>query len=83
MLHAGEITLVDWRANKALAHIAFKGSAGLGGIRYDASADRALVDVSNAGQAELWSVRRDGTHTAGISEAVPIRALSPPPPASR
>ena len=64
VLHAGEITLVDWRANKALAHVAFKGSAGLGGIRYDASADRALVDVSNGGQAELWSVRRDGTHTA-------------------
>jgi hypothetical protein len=64
VLHAGEITLVDWRANKALAHIAFKGSAGLGGIRYDASADRALADIANSGEAELWSVTRDGSHTA-------------------
>ena len=64
VLHAREITLVDWRANKALAHIAFEGSAGLGGIRYDASADRALVTISNHGEAELWSVRRDGSHTA-------------------
>ena len=64
VLHSGEITLVDWNANKALAHIAFKGAAGLGGIRYDASADRALVDIANGGEAELWSVGRDGSHTA-------------------
>jgi DNA-binding beta-propeller fold protein YncE len=64
VLHSGEITLVDWRANKALAHIAFKGAAGLGGIRYDASADRALADIANSGEAELWSVTRDGSHTA-------------------
>jgi YVTN family beta-propeller protein len=64
VLHAREVTLVDWRANKALAHIAFEGAAGLGGIRYDASADRALVTIANKGEAELWSVRRDGSHTA-------------------
>jgi YVTN family beta-propeller protein len=64
VLHSGEIILVDWNANKALAHIAFKGAAGLGGIRYDASADRALVDIANGGEAELWSVGRDGSHTA-------------------
>lgn len=64
VLHAREVTLVDWRANKALAHIAFEGAAGLGGIRYDASADRALVTIANHGEAELWSVRRDGSHVA-------------------
>jgi YVTN family beta-propeller protein len=62
VLHAGEISLVDWKANKSLAHIAFQGSAGLGGILYDASADRALVNIANHGEAELWSVRRDGSH---------------------
>jgi YVTN family beta-propeller protein len=64
VLHAHEVTFLDWRANKALAHIAFEGSAGLGGIRYDPSADRALVTIANKGEAELWSVRRDGSHTA-------------------
>src|SRR5450631_1997099 len=43
VLHSREITLVDWKENKAIAHIKFEGAAGLGGIRYDASADRALV----------------------------------------
>jgi YVTN family beta-propeller protein len=64
VLHAGEISLVDWKENKTLAHIPFEGAAGLGGIRYDASADWALANIANHGQAELWSVRRDGTHTA-------------------
>ena len=64
VLHAGEVTLVDWRANKALVHIPFKGAAGLGGIRYDASSDRALVTIATGGQAKLLSVRRDGTQTA-------------------
>jgi DNA-binding beta-propeller fold protein YncE len=64
VLHKGEITFLDWRANKVLAHIPFEGSAGLAGIRYDASTDRALVDISNHGEAELWSVRRDGAHTS-------------------
>ncbi len=64
VLHQGEISLVDWRANKSLARVPFQGAAGLGGIRYDPSEDRALVTISNHGQAELWSVRRDGTHTA-------------------
>src|ERR1035438_10386776 len=45
VLHAREITLVDWRANKVLARVPFEGAAGLGGIRYDASADRALVTI--------------------------------------
>ena len=49
VLHRGEISLVDWDANKTLTHIAFEGSAGLGGIYYDASADRALVDIVNHG----------------------------------
>jgi len=62
VLHAGEVSLVDWKANKSLAHIAFEGSAGLGGILYDPSADRALVNIANHGEAELWSVRRDGSH---------------------
>ena len=56
--------MVDWKENKAIAHIKFEGAAGLGGIRYDASADRALVNIANKGEAELWSVRRDGSHTA-------------------
>ncbi len=64
VLHTREISLVDWRANKVLAHVAFEGSAGLGGIRYDPTADRALVTISNKREAELWSVRRDGSHTA-------------------
>jgi hypothetical protein len=64
VLHAHEISLVDWNANKSLAHVAFEGAAGLGGIRYDASSDRALVTIANKGEAELWSVRRDGTHDA-------------------
>jgi YVTN family beta-propeller protein len=64
VLHAGEISLVDWKANKSLTHIAFQGAAGLGGIRYDPSADRALVDIANHGEAELWSARRDGSHNA-------------------
>src|ERR1700722_19340901 len=59
VLHKSEITFLDWRANKVLAHIAFEGDAGLGGIRYDSSADRALVNIANRGEAELWSVRRD------------------------
>src|ERR1700676_687815 len=37
VLHAGEISILDWKANKSLAHITFQGAAGLGGIRYDAS----------------------------------------------
>jgi YVTN family beta-propeller protein len=64
VLHAHEISLVDWRDNKSLAHIPFEGAAGLGGIRYDPSADRALVNIANRGEAELWSVRRDGSHVA-------------------
>jgi DNA-binding beta-propeller fold protein YncE len=64
VLHRGEISLVDWRANKTLAHITFEGSAGLGGIRYDASTDRAMVNIANHGEAELWSVRRNGSHTS-------------------
>jgi DNA-binding beta-propeller fold protein YncE len=64
VLHAGEISILDWKANKSLAHITFEGAAGLGGILYDASADRALVNIANHGEAELWSVRRDGSHTA-------------------
>jgi DNA-binding beta-propeller fold protein YncE len=64
VLHKGGITFLDWRANKVLAHIAFPGAAGLQGIRYDASADRALVNIANQREAELWSVRRDGSHTA-------------------
>jgi YVTN family beta-propeller protein len=64
VLHAHEVTFLDWRANKALAHVTFEGSAGLGGIRYDPSADRALVTIANHGEAELWSVRRDGSHVA-------------------
>ena len=64
VLHAHEVTFLDWRANKALAHVTFEGSAGLGGIRYDPSADRALVTIANKGEAELWSVRRDGSHVA-------------------
>jgi YVTN family beta-propeller protein len=64
VLHAGEISLVDWRENKSLARIAFEGAAGLGGIRYDASADRALVSVATKGQAALWSTRRDNSHNA-------------------
>ena len=64
VLHSGELSLVDWKANKSLAHIAFQGAAGLGGIRYDASSDRALVNIANHGEAELWSVHRDGSHNA-------------------
>jgi DNA-binding beta-propeller fold protein YncE len=64
VLHAREVSLVDWKANKVLAHIAFEGAAGLGGIRYDASADRALVNIATKGVAELWSVRRDGSHNS-------------------
>ena len=64
VLHAHQIDLLDWQANKSLAHIAFAGAAGLGGIVYDASADRALVNIANHGEAELWSVRRDGSHVA-------------------
>jgi len=64
VLHAGEVSILDWKANKSLVHTSFQGAAGLGGIRYDPSADRALVNIANHGQAELWSVRRDGTHTA-------------------
>jgi len=64
VLHAGEISLVDWRANKSIARIPFQGAAGLGGIRYDASADRALVNIASHGEAELWSVHRDGSHNA-------------------
>ncbi len=64
VLHAGEVSLVDWKANKSLAHVSFQGAAGLGGVRYDPSTDRALVTIANHGQAELWSIRRDGTHTA-------------------
>src|SRR5580658_2058888 len=33
VMHAHEISLVDWRDNKSLAHIPFEGAAGLGGIR--------------------------------------------------
>jgi len=47
VLHTREVTLVDWKTNKVLAHIPFEGAAGLGGIRYDASADRALVNIAN------------------------------------
>ncbi len=64
VLHAHAVDLLDWRANKSLAHIAFEGAAGLGGIRYDPSADRALVNIANKGEAELWSVRRDGSHVS-------------------
>jgi YVTN family beta-propeller protein len=64
VLHAGEISLLDWKANKSLAHITFAGAAGLGGIRYDPSSDRALVNIANHGEAELWSIRRDGSHTS-------------------
>jgi YVTN family beta-propeller protein len=64
VLHAGEVSLVDWKANKSLAHIPFEGAAGLGGILYDSSADRALMNIANHREAELWSVRRDGSHEA-------------------
>jgi YVTN family beta-propeller protein len=64
VLHSGEIELLDWKENKALARAKFAGAAGLGGIRYDASGDRALATIANHGEAELWSVRRDGAHTA-------------------
>jgi YVTN family beta-propeller protein len=64
VLHAGEISLLDWQANKSLAGVTFKGSAGLGGIRYDANTERALVDLVSDKQAELWSVRRDGSHNS-------------------
>lgn len=64
VLHKGEITFLDWGANKVLARVKFEGNAGLGGIRYDASADRALVDIVNHREAELWSVQRDGAHVA-------------------
>lgn len=64
VLHASQVELLDWKANKSLAHIAFQGAAGLGGIRYDAYSDRALVNIANHGEAELWSVRRDGSHNA-------------------
>jgi len=64
VLRSGEIDLLDWQANKAVARVKFQGAAGLGGIRYDASADRALATIANRGEAELWSIRRDGSHTA-------------------
>jgi len=51
VLHSGEISLLDWKANKSLAHITFQGAASLGGIRYDPSTDRALVNIANHGEA--------------------------------
>src|ERR1700676_943949 len=43
VLHAGQVTLLDWRANKVLTQVKFTGAAGLAGLRYDSAGDRALI----------------------------------------
>jgi len=62
VLTAGQIYRLDWRANRVVERIPFQGSAGLQGIAYDATRNRALAALAlrraegGAAQVALVSV---------------------------